>query len=128
MTSNTRSRFFLPAFCVALGAAVAGAQVIGGHPGQAPFSCALFGAIAAALLLGGRSETIRVVRGDQPDERWQMHDMRATAFTGLVLILVIIGAWIVETARGHDGSPYTALGALAGVAYLGAVIVLRVRE
>jgi hypothetical protein len=127
MTLDTHSRFFLPVVCVALGAAVAGAQVIGGHPGEAVFGAALFAAIAAALLLGGRSETIRVVRGDQPDERWKMHDMRATAFAGIVLILVIIGAWIVEIARGHDGSPYQALGALAGIAYLGAVITLRVR-
>jgi hypothetical protein len=127
MTSNTRSRFFLPAVCLALGAAMAGAQVIGGHPGEAAFSCALFAAIAAALLLGGRSETVRVVRGDQPDERWRMHDLRATAFTGLVLILVIIGAWLVEIARGQDGSPYAALGAIAGLVYLGAVIALRVR-
>jgi hypothetical protein len=127
MTFDTHSRFFLPAVCVALGAGVAGAQIIGGHPGQAVFSAALFLAIAATLLFGGRSETIRVVRGDQPDERWKMHDLRATALAGLVLILVIIGAWMVEVARGHDGSPYAALGAIAGLTYIGAVIAQRVR-
>ena len=65
--------------------------------------------------------------GDQPDERWKMHDLRATAFSGLVLICIVIGAFIVEVARGHDGSPYAALGAAAGIAYLVAVIALRVR-
>jgi len=127
MTCNTRSRFFLPGVCLALGGAMAGALWIGGQGGSAVFSAALFLAIAAALLFGGRSETIRVVRGDQPDERWRMHDLRATAFSGLVLICIVIGAWLVEVARGHDGSPYAALGAAAGVAYLVAVIALRVR-
>jgi hypothetical protein len=106
---------------------MAGALWIGGQGGSAIFSAALFLAIAAALLLGGRSETIRVVRGDQPDERWKMHDLRATAFAGLVLICIVIGAFIVEVARGNDGSPYSALGAAAGIAYLVAVIALRVR-
>jgi hypothetical protein len=39
----------------------------------------------------------------------------------MVLIVAVIVAFLVEIARGHDGSPYTWLGALAGVAYLAAV-------
>jgi hypothetical protein len=128
VTSNTRSRYVMPSFCVALGAAIATALWIGGQPGNAAFSAVLFLAIAGVLLFGGRSETVRVVRGDQPDERWQMHDLRATAFSGLVLICVVIGAWIVEIARGDDGAPYAALGAIAGVAYLLALVALRVRR
>jgi len=46
---------------------------------------------------------------------------------GIVLITVISGAFVVEVARGHDGSPYAALGAVAGGAYLVAVGVLRWR-
>jgi hypothetical protein len=44
-----------------------------------------------------------------------------------VLIAVIIGAWLVEIARGDDGSPYAALGAVGGVAYIVIVAVLRRR-
>lgn len=47
--------------------------------------------------------------------------------TGLVLITVIIGAWLVEIARGDDGSPFAALGAVGGVAYIVIVAVLRRR-
>ena len=53
--------------------------------------------------------------------------LAATAITGVVLITVVIGAFLVEVARGHDGSPYAGLGAIAGIAYLVAVAVLRVR-
>ena len=54
-----------------------------------------------------------------------MIDIHATALTGLVLVAVIIGAWLVEVARGDDGSPYSALGAVAGIAYIVIVAVLR---
>ena len=54
-----------------------------------------------------------------------MIDIHATALTGLVLVAVIIGAWLVEVARGDDGSPYSALGAVGGIAYIVIVAVLR---
>ena len=44
-----------------------------------------------------------------------------------MLITVVIGAWLYEIASGGDGSPYAALGAVAGVAYVIAVAVLRHR-
>jgi len=39
----------------------------------------------------------------------------------------IIVAFVVEVARGHDGSPYAWLGAIGGIAYLLAIAVLRLR-
>ena len=45
-----------------------------------------------------------------------------------MLILVVIGAFLVEVARGNDPSPYSQLGAVAGVAYVIAVAVLRWRS
>ena len=44
------------------------------------------------------------------------------------MITAIIGAWLVDVAQGGDGSPYTQLGAFAGVAYLLAVVFLRWRS
>jgi len=73
------------------------------------------------LLLGGRSETIRGLRGDGRDERFSRIDLHATAAAGLVVISAIIIAFVVELARGNDGAPYAWLGALAGIAYLVAV-------
>jgi len=54
-------------------------------------------------------------------------DLVATAIAGMAVISVIIGAFIVELARGHDGNPYGWLGAVAGITYLIAIVVLRLR-
>ncbi len=39
-----------------------------------------------------------------------------------------LGAFIYELARGQDASPYTQLGAVAGVSYLVALVVLQRRS
>lgn len=70
---------------------------------------------------------MRGLRGDGRDERFRQIDLAATAITGVVLITVVIGAFLVEVPREHDGSPSAGLGAIAGIAYLVAVAVLRVR-
>jgi hypothetical protein len=62
------------------------------------------------VLVGGRSETIRGLRGDERDERFRQIDVHATAIAGLAVITAIIVAFIVEVARGHSGSPYSWLG------------------
>jgi hypothetical protein len=40
---------------------------------------------------------------------------------------VVIGAAVVELSRGHSGAPYTWLGAVAGLAYLVAIVVQRIK-
>jgi len=119
-----RTRWFMPVFCLVLGGLAAGALELGGAHSSAVFTLILFAVVAAVLALGGRSETIRQVRGDGRDERWARIDLAATALTGLVLITVIIAASFYEWANGRDGSPYTQLGALAGVTYLVALAIL----
>jgi hypothetical protein len=119
-----RTTWFMPVFCLVLGALTAGALELGGQRSSAVFSLILFAVIAAVLVFGGRSETVRQFRGDGRDERWARIDLAATALSGLVLIVVIIAACFYEWANGRDGSPYTQLGALAGVSYLVALVVL----
>ena len=123
-----RSRWFLPAFSLFLGGCMLTAMWIGGEPREGLYALALMGALAVLLALGGRSETIRGLRGDGRDERFAMIDMRATALAGSVVISVLIIAWLVEIARGHSGNPYNWLGAVAGVAYLVALAFLRWRS
>ncbi|MGN6868953.1 MAG: hypothetical protein ACTHMY_11190 [Solirubrobacteraceae bacterium] len=122
-----RSRWFLPLFAVFLGGLMFSAQAIGGHPGDGLVSFGVLALTGALVLFGGRSETIRGLRGDMRDERFQRIDIHATAFAGTVTIVAIITGFLVEVARGHDGNPFTWLGAIAGVSYLAAVIVMRVR-
>jgi len=122
-----RSKWFLPVFAVSLGVVIFAAQWIGGDPVGGLVSFAILAGFGALVLVGGRSETVRGLRGDGRDERFRQIDLAATAIAGLVVIGVIIVAFVVEVARGHSGSPYTWLGAIAGLAYLAAVIVLRLR-
>ena len=122
-----RSKWFLPLFAVVLGIVLFVAQWIGGDPASGLVSFAILAGFGALVLLGGRSETVRGLRGDGRDERFRQIDLVATAIDGLVVISAIIVAFVVEVARGHSGSPYSWLGAIAGLAYLLAVIVLRLR-
>jgi hypothetical protein len=127
MRTICRSRWFLPLFALALGGVVFGAQAIGGNPGSGLISWGILAFTGAVFLLGGRSETIRGLRGDGRDERFQRIDIHATAFAGIVIITAIIVAFIVELAKGQDGTPYSWLGALGGLAYIAAIVVMRLR-
>ena len=122
-----KSKWFLPLFAVALGAVVFVAQWIGGDPGSGLVSFAIMAGFGGLVLLGGRSETIRGLRGDGRDERFRQIDIHATAIAGLAVISAIIIAFLVELARGHNGNPYGWLGAIGGLAYLAAVIIFRAR-
>ena len=127
MRTMCRSRWFLPLFALGMGGVIFGAQAIGGHPGSGLVSLGIMAFAGAVFLFGGRSETIRGLRGDGRDERFQRIDLHATAFAGTVVITAIIVGFVVELARGQDGNPYTWLGALAGLAYLAGVVVMRLR-
>ena len=123
----TRSKWFVPLMSVALGLVVLAAQLIGGSPGSGLISLVIMSGFGLLILLGGRSETIRGLRGDERDERSRMIDTHATALAGVAVILAIIVAFIVELAKGRSGNPYGWLGAIGGVTYLVAIVVFRIR-
>jgi hypothetical protein len=123
-----RSRWWMPAFSVFLGLLFLAAFWIGDNVGTGLASFGVMVAVGFGVLVFGRSETVRGLSGPGRDERWAMIDIHATALAGMVLILVVIGGFLVEIARGHDGNPYGLLGAVAGIAYIVAVAVLRARS
>ena len=123
----TKSKWFLPLFATALGILVFAAQWIGGDPGGGLVSLAIMTAIGALFLFGGRSETIRGLRGDGSDERFRQIDLHATAIAGLAVIAAVIVAFVIELARGHSGSPYSWLGAIGGLTYVASIVVFRIR-
>lgn len=123
----TRSKWFLPVLSVALGFVMLAAMWIGGDLSTGLQSLAIMTVFGALILFGGRSETVRGLRGDGRDERFRQIDIHATAFAGIVVLSAIIVAFIVEVARGHEGTPYSWLGAIGGLSYLLAVIGLRLR-
>ncbi len=127
--SGKRSAVFwaTPAVAVLAGIAYLVAATVSGHPG---LGAALFGimlAFAAVIVLASRrSETVRGLL-DRRDERIVRIDLVATAASGVAVILAVLGGAVVELARGHTGQPYIWLAAVAGLVYLGAVVLQRVR-
>jgi multisubunit Na+/H+ antiporter MnhB subunit len=120
--------WFLPLFSVGLGVACLAAFWVGGDPGSGLIGLAILAGLGLVFALGGRSETIRGLRGDGRDEYWERLDVGATLLAGIVLVAAVIAMSMWEWAHGRDGSPYSQLGALAGVTYLVALVVLRLRR
>ena len=118
---------FLPAFAALLGVGCLVAFWIGDDPRQGVVSMLILFGFGAIFLVGGRSETIRGLRGDGRDEYWRTLDLTATALCGIVLISAVIVMCFWEWAHGRDGSPYAQLGAIAGVAYIVGVALFRWR-
>ena len=123
----TRSKWFLPAFSLVLGLVMLAVSWLGGSLGQGLISLAVLAGFGLVVLLAGRSETVRGLRGDGRDERFAQIDLQATALSGLAVIVALIVAWLVATARGQSGSPYGWLLAIAGLTYLLAVAWFRWR-
>jgi drug/metabolite transporter (DMT)-like permease len=124
----TRSRWWMPAFALLIGVIMFVAFAIGGDVTGGAISLAIMAGAGALFLFGRRGETLRGIGGPERDERWEMIDLRAVAYTGLVLITFIIGGFLYEVARGEDGSPYTLMGAVGGLSYVLFVALLRRRS
>ncbi len=116
-----------PAVSAAIGLVYLIGFTIGGHPldGLAGLAVMLLFGVGLAVA-GRRSETVRGLL-DRRDERITGIDLRATAFTAVVLIAAILAGFVVSVARGQSGWPYVLLGAIGGLAYVAAVIWFRVR-
>lgn len=129
LRSRINTRWRVPVVAVAAGLAMLAAQWSAGYPERGLVSLGIMVAFAAGLVLfSGRSGMVEVMRDPSVDERTALLDLRATAFAGVVLITVVVGAFIYETVRGDDGTPYTWLAAVAGGAYLAALAVLQRRS
>jgi hypothetical protein len=128
MRNVCKSKWSVPAIAAVFAVVFGGAQWAGGHPWAGLGSVVILVAAAALVLAGGRSETIRGLRGDGRDERFRQIDVEATAIAGVAVLVALIVAFVVDVARGGTGMPYAWLAAIGGVAYIGGIAVLRVRR
>ena len=128
MTALHKTKWFLPLFSLALGLVFLGALWVGGERRGGFEALVVMLAVGLLVLAGGRSELIRGLRGDGRDEYWQRIDVHATVLAGNVAIGAIIAMCVWEWAHGRDGTPYAQLGAITGVAYILAVVLLRWRS
>jgi hypothetical protein len=127
MRTRVANKWGVPLLCVLLGLAFLGAFWIAGNPGAGLAPLAIMVAYGALLLLGGRSEVVRVLRGQPTDEMWRSFDVRATLFASTVLGTVMVGAAVVEFALGRDGQPYALLCLVFALAYVAALVWFRLR-
>jgi hypothetical protein len=123
-----RSRWWIPLFSLFLGTLILLASWLGDATGEGLYGFAIMALFGLVFLLGGRSETLRGLGGPGRDERWTHIDVYATAFSGLVLITVLITVWLWEIAHGRDGSPYGQVLAIGGIAYIAGIAFMRFRS
>jgi hypothetical protein len=127
-TKPNLQRWAVPVLAVVIGVAYLVGGLIGDNPGFGVFGLLVMLGTAAVLMLASRkSETIQGLL-DRKDERIRGIDNDASIFSGMVLIVSVIVGFVVEIARGNDGYPYSVLAAIAGVAYIVAVVFLRIRR
>ena len=117
--ADDRSKWFLPLFSVALGFVMLAAMWIGGNPSR----------LSARDLTDSAPSSSR--RASEPSAACAATDGRALPRSTSTRPHsrhgrpdAIIVAFIVEVARGQDGTPYSWLGAIGGLSYL---IALRLR-
>ena len=127
MTRLTSSKWFLPASCVAVGVAFFAAASIGGNLREGVYALLLMTVLGIAVLLGGRSETVRGLRGDERDERFRTIDVHAGALTGFVLIVTLVILALTRIAQGEDIDPYGRLLAVGGLTYVVALVYMHRR-
>ena len=128
MPTTNNKGWAVPLACVVLGFVFLAVLWVSGNPGAGLGSLAVMVGYGLLLLLGGRSEIVRTLRGQAPDERYGMFDLRASAITGTVTLAVLVGAALYELARGQDPSPYVLIIAIAAVTYLATLLWLRWRS
>ena len=127
-SERTLTYWIVPATAVAIGIAYLVAGLVGGDTAFAVTGLLAMVAAGAAIVISARwSETARGLL-DKRDERITAIDRSATTFSGLALILAVLVMFVVEVARGDDGQPYAALGAIAGLAYVASLVWLRFRR
>jgi peptidoglycan biosynthesis protein MviN/MurJ (putative lipid II flippase) len=129
-TTSKTSRKYLatPIFAAAMGVVYLVALSVAGDPVDGVLALAVMVAFGGALLVARRrSETVKGLL-DHRDERISSIDLRATAITALAMIAVVLVAFVVQIARGQSGWPYSMIGFVGGVSYVGAVIYLRIRR
>jgi hypothetical protein len=128
MPTTSSRKWVVPVLCLILGFAFLAVFWIAGNPRAGLGSMAIMVAYGALLLFGGDTELLRTLRGQAPDERYGMFDLRATAIAGTVTFFVLIGGTMYELAREGDPSPYVLILAVAGVTYLASLYWLHRRS
>jgi hypothetical protein len=122
------SWWWIPALVAGLAVPTFLAFWIGGDPRAGLIWGSLSILFALALVLGGRSDTIRLLRGEDDDERTIALELQATMWTTVALTVALAALFLVTAARGENPLVYGLLLLLAETTHLGALAVLNRRS
>jgi hypothetical protein len=128
MIKTMDRRLLVPATMAIGGSAIAVATWIGqGFGGAVAIEIFTVVATVGYFVLGGRDSDFGAIFGSRPDERQANIDLRATAFTGMTLILLAIGGVIVSTAMGKLVWPFMLFAVVGGLTYVVGLLIFRRR-
>jgi hypothetical protein len=97
---------------------------IGGRPGLGLLWASTSVLFGLALAVGRRSDTLRLLRGADDDERARDLEHRAMTAVALVLTFALIGLFFAEAVRGESGLVYGVLLLVAEVTHIAALAIL----
>ncbi|SFC05470.1 hypothetical protein SAMN04487968_103218 [Nocardioides terrae] len=127
MRTPSTTELAVPAVAVGIGLVYLVTGLVGGQTRFGVGGLAVMVAFAGVLLLARRrSETVKGLL-DRRDERINAIDLTATAVAGGVVLAALFVAFAISIARGGNGTPYDWLLGLGGLAYVAAVVVMRLR-
>lgn len=122
------TRWLAPGLAVLIGVAYLVGGLIGGDPWFGVLGLLVMLALGAGVVVASRWSETTAGLLDRRDERINEIDRSATLAAGMTVLAAVIVMFVVEIARGQDGSPYYQLGAIGGVTYVVALVVLRFRR
>jgi hypothetical protein len=100
---------------------------IGGRPQLGLVWAAVSVAFGLVLALGSRSDTLRLLRGADDDERARLLEHQAMTAVALVLTVALAGLFLAAGARGENGLVYGVLLILAEATHIAALALLNRR-
>jgi uncharacterized membrane protein len=117
---HARGRLSFVVVCLLCGLAFLGIGIGSSHVGSGIVGLAVMVAYAALLItIGRRNESAALLSGRISDERQQQVVIKSSAATGQLLVVVLVAGMIVTSAMDTaSASTWTALCALAGVAFI----------
>jgi len=115
---------------ILIGLALAVAELVAGtalwQAGLAAFFPIAYAVIVT--LLSSRSEAASLLAGRPMDERAEHINLEASAWTLGVSGVVVLAAFAVAEASGGDWAPYAFIATVMGLAYIGSLLVVRLRH
>ncbi len=127
-TSLSRSPVLVIGIVIGAGLAVAGLAG-GGSPLGALLALAIpVGYALLVTVLARRSPTAGALAGRPVDERWEHINLEACAWALGITALAVVVAFAVAEATGGDWQPYALVAVIMAVAYVGSLVIVRVRH